>query len=69
MIQSLEAQAFLSRIGVLPGGPGVSLNGALKPSLEDEAELRRLFATDRDNQRLSDPYVGLVDVFAAPTSI
>ncbi|PFH47159.1 hypothetical protein AMATHDRAFT_7033 [Amanita thiersii Skay4041] len=69
MVQSLGAQAFLSRIEALPGGPGVSLDEALKPSLEDEVELRRLFAADRSNQRLSDPYVGLVDVFAAPASI
>ncbi|KAG8895673.1 hypothetical protein FRC01_012258, partial [Tulasnella sp. 417] len=32
-----------------------------------EAELRRLFATDRDNARLKDPYVGLVDVFGPNT--
>ncbi|PFH47157.1 hypothetical protein AMATHDRAFT_68340 [Amanita thiersii Skay4041] len=69
MVHTAEAEAFLSRIEALPGGLGVSLDEVLKPSLEDEAELRRLFATDRGNQRLSDPYVGLVDVFAAPASI
>lgn len=69
MPQTLEAQAFISRITALPKGVPVSLDEALKPSLDDEAELRRLFATDTKNPRLSDPYVGLVDVFAAPVDI
>lgn len=60
---------FLARVSALPPGPGVSLDDVLKPSIEDEAELRRLWATDRSNTRLSDPYVGLVDVFAAPDNI
>ncbi|KAH6903031.1 hypothetical protein BKA70DRAFT_1031771, partial [Coprinopsis sp. MPI-PUGE-AT-0042] len=60
---------FLSRVSALPPGPGVSLDDVLKPSIEDETELRRLWATDRTNTRLSDPYVGLVDVFAAPEDI
>jgi hypothetical protein len=41
----------------------------LRPSIEYEAELRRLFATDRDNTQLDDPYVGLVDVFAVTPNI
>lgn len=69
MPQNNEAQAFLSRIAALPAGPGVSLDDVLKPSIDDEAELRRHFATDRENTRLSDPYVGLVDVFDAPAVI
>lgn len=66
MQQTPEAEAFLKRIVSLPAGPGVSLDDALQPSLDDEAELRKLFATDKTNARLNDPYVGLVDVFAAP---
>ncbi|EAU82414.1 ankyrin repeat protein [Coprinopsis cinerea okayama7 len=69
MPQNSEAQAFLARIAALPAGPGVSLDDVLKPSIEDEAELRRYFASDRGNTRLSDPYVGLVDVFDAPADI
>ena len=68
MIQNKEASQFLSRIAGLPKGP-VSLDEALQPSLDDEAELRRLFATDKGNPRLRDIHVGLVDVFAAPTDI
>jgi hypothetical protein len=64
-----EIDAFIERIQALPPGPGVSLDAALRPSLNDEAELRRLFATDRQNARLSQPYVGLVDIFAAPDAI
>ncbi|KAF8999457.1 hypothetical protein BDQ17DRAFT_1328336 [Cyathus striatus] len=64
-----EAEAFISRVESLPSGPGVNLQSALKPSIEDEAALRRLWATDKSNTRLANPYVGLVDVFAAPTSI
>jgi hypothetical protein len=64
-----EIDAFIERIQALPPGPGVSLNAALQPSLDHEAELRKLFATDRQNPRLSDPYVGLVDIFATPDAI
>ncbi|KAG9049851.1 hypothetical protein FS837_008901 [Tulasnella sp. UAMH 9824] len=67
MAQTAEAQAFLRRLGELPDSPGVDLGPAITPSLQDEAELRRLFATDRDNARLKDPYVGLVDVFGENT--
>ncbi|KIO24997.1 hypothetical protein M407DRAFT_211280 [Tulasnella calospora MUT 4182] len=67
MAQNAEAQAFLRRLGELPTLPGVDLGRAIIPSLQDEAELRRLFATDRDNARLKDPYVGLVDVFGQNT--
>jgi hypothetical protein len=69
MSQTSEANAFIQRITALPPGPGVSLDGALQPSLDDEAELRRLFATDKTNTRLANPYVGLVDVFNAPIEI
>lgn len=68
-VQTAEAQAFLRRIQALPNGPGVPLDEALKPSLEDEAKLRRLFATDKTHPRLSNPYVGLVDIFDAPVDI
>ncbi|PPR01075.1 hypothetical protein CVT24_000396 [Panaeolus cyanescens] len=66
-----EIQAFIDRIEALPAGPGVShdLDAALKPSIDEEIELRKLFANDRQNTRLSNPYVGLVDVFAAPSAI
>jgi hypothetical protein len=67
--QTDEARAFIERILVLPTGPGVSLNRALQPSLDDEAELRRLFATDKNNPRLTNPHVGLVDVFDAPVDV
>ncbi|KIK54450.1 hypothetical protein GYMLUDRAFT_63236 [Collybiopsis luxurians FD-317 M1] len=69
MPQNSEAQAFIDRILALPKGPGVSLEPALQPSIDDEAELRRLFATEKDHTRLKDPYVGLVDVFDAPPDI
>jgi hypothetical protein len=69
MPQTPEAQAFLSRIAALPKGIPVSLDEPLKPSLDDESELRRLFATDTRNPRLNNPYVGLVDVFDAPADI
>jgi len=69
MPQTPEAQAFISRISALPKGVPVSLDEVLQPSLDDEAELRRLFATDTKNPRLTNPYVGLVDVFDAPADI
>ena len=69
MPQNAEAAAFLARVTQLPAGPGVSLDDVLKPSLADEAELRKLFAQDKANPRLKDPFVGLVDVFDAPTDV
>lgn len=69
MYQTPEAEAFLKRITSLPTGPGISLDEVLQPSLDDEAELRKLFATDKTNARLDDPLVGLVDIFHAPDSI
>jgi hypothetical protein len=68
MSQNKEATQFLSRIANLPKGP-VSLDAVLQPSLDDEADLRKLFATDKGNLRLKDIHVGLVDVFAAPCDI
>ena len=64
-----EIEAFIARIEALPPGPGVSIDQALQPSLDEESELRKLFATDRQNQRISNPYVGLIDVFDAPEAI
>lgn len=69
MPQNAEAAAFLSRIAQLPPGPGISLDDVLKPSLADEAELRKLFAQEKTSPRLVDPYVGLVDIFDAPQDI
>jgi hypothetical protein len=66
--QNKEAAAFISRVAKLPKGT-VSLDAVLQSSLDDEAELRKLFATDKANARLEDPYVGLVDVFSAPVDI
>ncbi|EIW81880.1 ankyrin [Coniophora puteana RWD-64-598 SS2] len=63
---SNEIQTFLKRISSLPDGPGAGLDDALQPALDYEADLRRLFATERDSSILKDPYVGLVDVFAVP---
>ncbi|KAF8905746.1 hypothetical protein CPB84DRAFT_1844751 [Gymnopilus junonius] len=64
-----EIQAFIERINALPAGPGVSIDAALQPSLNEEAELRKIFASDRKNPVLANPRVGLVDVFDAPPSI
>ncbi|KAG5643246.1 hypothetical protein DXG03_001296 [Asterophora parasitica] len=69
MRQTPEAEAFITRIISLPKGPGISLDETLQPSLDDESELRKLFATDKNNTRLNDPLVGLVDIFDAPADI
>ncbi|KAJ8080919.1 hypothetical protein PM082_017754 [Marasmius tenuissimus] len=69
MSQNKEAQSFLQRVQSLPKGPGISLDDVLQASLNEEAELRKLFATDRQNTRLNDNYVGLVDVYDAPDDI
>ncbi|KAK7044109.1 hypothetical protein VNI00_007826 [Paramarasmius palmivorus] len=67
--QNPEAQAFIQRVLSLPGEPGISLDNALQPSLDDEAELRKFFATDKGNPRLKDIHVGLVDVFDMPPTL
>ncbi|PBK72133.1 ankyrin [Armillaria solidipes] len=61
MPQTTEAQSFLERLS-----SEISLDAVLKPSLDDEAELRHLFATDKTNERLNNPYVGLLNIFDAP---
>ena len=68
MPQNKEATQFLSHIAILPKG-NVSLDVVLQPSLDDEANLRKFFATDKGNVRLKDIHVGLVDIFAAPSDI
>ncbi|KAH9949864.1 ankyrin [Amylocystis lapponica] len=71
MPQTPEAEAFLRRVSHLPPGAEAfdALSNALQPSLDDEAELRKLFATDKTNPRLKDIHVGLVDIFDAPQDI
>jgi len=69
MQPTAEINNFISRIASLPAGPGVSLDAALQPSLDEETELRKLFATDRQNAVLGNPHVGLVNVFDAPDAI
>jgi len=64
-----EIETFIARIEALPPGPGVSIDHVLQPALDEESELRKLFATDRQNERIANPYVGLVDVFDAPEAI
>lgn len=58
-----SAHAFIQRILDLPSGPGVSLDPVLQPFLDDETQLRVLFASERAHPRLADPHVGLVDLF------
>lgn len=67
--QTPEAQAFIQRVVSLPRGPGARLDRVLQPSLDDETELRTLFATDKTHPRLADTHVGLVDVFDAPVDL
>ncbi|KAI5121629.1 hypothetical protein M0805_001158 [Coniferiporia weirii] len=66
--QAPESQAFLKRVAALPSTPGVSLDSVLAPSVKDESELRHLYAQDRQNTRLANPYIGLVSLFDAPDS-
>ncbi|PPQ73506.1 hypothetical protein CVT24_007652 [Panaeolus cyanescens] len=67
MQSSTVVETFLSTVGTLQ--PGQSLDPILQPALDYESDLRKLFASDRQNGALSDRYVGLVDVFKAPDAI
>ena len=71
MPQTPEAEAFLARVSSLPlpSADTDVLYEALQPSLDDEAELRKLWATDKSNPRIQGLHVGLVDVFDAPDII
>ncbi|KAJ7635860.1 hypothetical protein B0H17DRAFT_1217253 [Mycena rosella] len=64
-----EVEQFLQSVSALPNHAGISLDQVLSPSLDIEAELRSLFATDKSHERLADAHVGLVDVFDAPDVI
>jgi hypothetical protein len=57
-------ETFVSQVA-----KGVSLDDALAPAIESETDLRRLFATDRSDPKLTNPFIGLVDVFATHSSI
>jgi hypothetical protein len=48
---------------------GATIEDALKPALQEETDLRKLWATDRSNSAISDPFAGLIDVFDAPTQL
>lgn len=64
-----EANAFLKRVSSLPhAADSAAVDDVLAASVKDESDLRGLFATDRQNARLSNPYVGLVSVFDAPST-
>jgi hypothetical protein len=66
-VQRPEVLAFIERIHhVHPGG---ALDDALQPSLDFEAKIRQLWATDKTNIILQDPYVGLLEVFATPDAL
>jgi hypothetical protein len=69
MAPTPAVQKFTGRLQTLPPGPGASLDDALQPAIDDETKLRKLFATDKQNPRLADPHVGLIDVFDAPDVI
>lgn len=58
------AQTFVDDIS-----QGVPLEKALKTSIDNETNLRRLFATDRNNPILDDPNVGLIDVYGSKECI
>ena len=57
-------ETFISQVA-----KGMSLYDALAPAIDSETDLRRLFATDRRNPKLTNPFIGLVDVFATHSSI
>lgn len=66
--------AFLSRLAALgfpeepTSLPQADMTSALQPSLDHEAELRRLYAQEKTNPKIAGkPYVGLIDVFGAGT--
>ena len=67
-------QTFLKELSTLPSGPeGHSrLDNILTPALQAEEQLRTLFAVrskdQLDPQILSDPFIGLVDLFAIDPS-
>lgn len=64
------ANAFVERIVAGGGNNAYTVQDALKPALEEERDLRVLYATDRSNAKVAQhPYAGLIDVFGAPEQI
>ncbi|KAJ2920866.1 hypothetical protein H1R20_g16229, partial [Candolleomyces eurysporus] len=60
---------FINNVQNLPPGPGVSLDDPLAAALQAEGKLRSLFVHNQVNPVLSDPYIGLVNIFDAPGDI
>jgi hypothetical protein len=58
---------FLTQLASAAHQPGACLDDILQACIDGEAELRKLWATDRENPILQDPYIGLVDVFSSNT--
>src|SRR5262245_26772774 len=54
---------------VLKVSQNVPIEEALKTSLENETNLRRIFATDPTNPVLNDPNIGLIDIYGSHESI
>ncbi|CAG7847199.1 SubName: Full=Uncharacterized protein {ECO:0000313/EMBL:CCA66774.1} [Serendipita indica DSM 11827] len=65
----MALDASYSRDFVNKVSQGVPLQDALDAAIASETELRKIFATDRANKLVKDPYIGLVDVFDAPDAI
>lgn len=64
VLMSDYAQKFVTQVA-----QGAPLQTALQDALQQETEIRRLFATDRSNKVLNEPMAGLIDVFAASEKI
>ena len=66
---ALDLDASYSRNFVTKVTQGVPLQDALDSSIASETNLRKIFATDRTNELIKDPYIGLVNIFDAPDAI
>ncbi|KAK7436346.1 hypothetical protein VKT23_019194 [Stygiomarasmius scandens] len=68
-----QAQAFLDRIHkvshIAEADHHHALQEVLQISIDDEANLRRLWAQDPNNPLLRNPFVGLINIFQAPPDL
>ncbi|KAF7970991.1 hypothetical protein HWV62_22493 [Athelia sp. TMB] len=60
----LIMQAFIEDVSALTSG--ASTDSVRRQSNQIENHLRELYARDRNHPYLSDPYVGLIDLYSAP---
>lgn len=65
-----DVQGFISRmLSLPPNAPAADIDNALYPCFDADSRLRELFAKHRNDPRLLNMYIGLLNIFQLPASL